>query len=328
MFEKIYFDIIGGCNAKCPLCVTARTTFGQRIQQIKPEDFSRAIDRLIALELATPGFTTVGLYNWAEPMLHNDLDTISQTLAERGLFAGISTNGSKRTNFKSSTAHWREFVFSLPGWSQASQDKIHGFKHDRIVANMEASIENLRATGYEAPITLSYHVYQFNCFDEMARARDWCAEHDVVFQPYFAYINDYEPNRQFLKGEMGRDTLEDISKRLFLHYYDDLIKSRPADWRCPQWDKILTLNHRSEVLLCCVLPEGNDSYSLGSVFDLSREQILTGKTTDKECDDCISCGVAYWAHNPVMLAEKVPAPSVATGQRKSVMARLLKVVGG
>lgn len=325
MFEKIYFDIIGGCNAKCPLCVTARTSFGQRIQHISESDFARAIDRLLDLSLATPGFSTVGLYSWGEPSLHPNLDGIVSVLSERGLFAGISTNASKQMKFSTSTKHFREVVFSVPGWSQASQDKIHGFRFDRIVANMEATIKNMRGNGYEGQFALSYHVYQFNFFEEFELARNWCADHGVVFQPYFAYINDYEPNKAFLKGTMDRATLEQISKRLFLHYYDEIVQSRPDDWRCPQWDRFLTLNHKSEVLLCCVLPETHEEYSLGSVFELEREDIIRGKTTSRECDDCISCGVAYWAHNPKMLT----TPEVGQAPRRAksrVSALLAKVV--
>jgi MoaA/NifB/PqqE/SkfB family radical SAM enzyme len=306
MFESVLFDIVHGCNAKCPLCVTARTTFGQKIQYISVDDFARAIDRLLELGLATPGFSTVGLFNWGEPILHPDLESIVAVLADKNLYAAISTNASRATNFSTSTKHFRSFIFSLPGWSQDSQDKIHGLRHDRVVANMEATIENMRARGFAHRFTLAYHVYQFNCFDEFDTARRWCGDHDVDFEPYFAYINDYEPNKAFLKGTMDRVTLEDVSKRLFLHYYEDVVRSRPDGWRCPQWDRILTLNHKCEVVLCCVLPETHESCKLGSVFELSRQQILELKTTDKECDDCINCGVAYWAHNPKRLGTTAP----------------------
>lgn len=320
MFESVLFDIVRGCNAKCPLCVTGRTTFGQKIQHVAVGDFARAIDRLLELGLATPGFSTVGLFSWGEPILHPDLDGIVSTLADRGLHVSLSTNASRPTSFTTSTAHFRSVIFSLPGWSQASQDKIHGFRHDRILANIEATIDNIRATGFEGRFTLAFHVYQFNCFDELEQARHWCEARDIDFEPYFAYINDYEPNKAFLKGTMDRPTLEEISKRLFLHYYEDVVKSRPADWRCPQWDRILTLNHKCEVTLCCVLPEPHESYSLGSVFELSREEILDGKTTDKECDDCISCGVAYWAHNPKRLA---PGATELPPRKKSRLGALL-----
>jgi MoaA/NifB/PqqE/SkfB family radical SAM enzyme len=272
----------------------------------------------------------VGLYSWGEPILHPDLNGIAQAIARRGLFAGLSTNASKKTSFTDSTAHFRQMIFSMPGWSQASYDKVHGLKFDRIVSNMEASIANMRHRGYDGRISLSFHTYQFNIVEELPLARDWCIKNGVVFEAYAAYINDYEPNIEYRKGTLSREKLDEISKQLFLHYVDDLVASQPKDWVCPQWDKILTLNHRSEVLLCCVLPEGNDSYSLGSIFDLSKQQILFSKTTDKECTTCLETGVAYWAHNPMMFeVTNPPAPMqswlrTGTTRLRAAMRQLLK----
>lgn len=316
MFETIYFDITGGCNAKCPLCVTARTTFGKRIEHISREDFGRTLDRLLDLGLAEPGRSTIKLYSWGEPILHPDLDGIVQTVADRALNVGISTNASKRTSFTVSTAHFTEMVFSAPGWSQASYDRIHGLKFERVVANIEATMENMRTRGYKGPFTLSFHVYQFNIVEELPLAREWCRKNGVVLQAYAAYINDYEPNIRYRNGTLSRQTLHEISKRLLLYYVDDLIESQPEDWRCPQWESILTLNHKSEVVLCCVLPPGHESYSIGSVFDLSREEILARKTTDKECDNCLGCGVAYWAHNPKMIELRQPKSTWVAGAMK------------
>jgi hypothetical protein len=96
------------------------------------------------------------------------------------------------------------------------------------------------------------------------------------------------------------------------------VKSRPADCCCPQWDRFLTLNHKCEVMLCCVVPETHEAYSLGSIFDLSALDVLGRKTSSKECDDCIDCGVAYWVHNPVMLEK----PARPEQKPKSLAARL------
>jgi MoaA/NifB/PqqE/SkfB family radical SAM enzyme len=297
MFQTINFDIVGGCNAKCPYCVTARTTFGQKIKHISVPDFARTVDRLVELGFADRRKSVVNLFSWGEPILHPDLDGIISALADRGLRVGISTNASRRTKLTTSTKHFVELIFSVPGWSQESYDKIHGFRFDKIVANMEATIRNVRSNGHTGPIRLFYHVYQFNCFEELEQAKRWCARNGVILNAFNAYLNDYEQNKAFLKQTMSREQLSEISRNLFLHYVDDVVSSKPEGWQCPQWDSILTLNHKSEVLLCCVLPETHEAYALGSIFDLSREQILSLKTSNKECDDCLGCGTAYWAHN-------------------------------
>jgi MoaA/NifB/PqqE/SkfB family radical SAM enzyme len=298
VFRSINFDIVGGCNAKCPFCVTARTSFGRRIQSISVKDFSRTLDRLLELDLLAPKKSVVMLYNWGEPMLHPKINDIVQELYDRRLSVGISTNASKKTTFVGPTGHFDHFTFSVPGWSQSSYDKIHDLKFGRVVANMEASVKNLRDNGYYGPIRLSFHVYRFNVDEELPRAREWCLKHGVDLEAYAAYLNDYEPMIQFRRGALPPDKLAYASENLFLDHVDDMIKAQPKEWRCPQWSKILTLNHRSEVLLCCVVPEGHEAYAIGSIFDLTREQIVAGKTTNKECAVCMEAGAAYWAHNP------------------------------
>lgn len=73
----------------------------------------------------------------------------------RELFVGISTNASRRTNFTVSTERFRGFWFSVPGWSQGSYNKVHGLRFERVLANMEATVANMRETGYAGLIHLN-----------------------------------------------------------------------------------------------------------------------------------------------------------------------------
>jgi MoaA/NifB/PqqE/SkfB family radical SAM enzyme len=336
MYESVLVDITAGCNAKCPLCSTARLTFGQKLDYIAVSEFERILDRLLHLDLATAGTTLIRLYNWGEPILHPNLDGIVQAIAARNLFAGISTNASKATKFTVSTECFREFIFSVPGWSQASQDKIHGFKFDRIVSNIISTVKNVRDRGYKGGFNLAFHVYQFNALDELSIAENFCDENGLNFYPYYAYIADYERMKKFLKKEMSADEALELSKTLFFHYVDELIAGQPKEWECPQWNGQIVLNNKGDVLLCCSIPDSNPIGFIGSIFDLSRDQIITGKTTNKECDDCMGCGVSYWGHNAktvskapgivhrppvVQLEDAQPAPPPVEG----ALARALRV---
>jgi MoaA/NifB/PqqE/SkfB family radical SAM enzyme len=296
-FPNILIDIVGGCNAKCPFCVTGREDFGKRINFLSVTDFARTLDRLIDVELAVPDFTSIGLHNWGEPILHPDLNGIVNEINSRRLFANMSTNASKATRFTVPTDRFTIVNFSVPGWSQKSYDRIHGLRFDRIVRNMEETIKNMRETGYANSFVLAFHVYQFNYKDELVAARTWCEERGVTFRPYYALINDYEKEKAFVTGTMTAKELANVSRSLFLHYVDDLLAAQPTDWECPQWKGQLTLNHKSEVLLCCALPASHHEAVIGSVFELSRGEILEGKKSAKECDECMGNGNAYWGHN-------------------------------
>ena len=304
MYPNVLIDVVGGCNAKCPLCVTGRVSFGQRLRFMSVDDFARVLDRLLELELAIPGRTVIHLHNWGEPVLHPDLDGLVAALNARRLLISISTNSSKATGFTVSTEGFDRVVFSMPGWSQASYDKVHGLRFDRVVANIEATMRNMRATGYRGKFTLSYHVYQFNAFEELAAARAWCDPRGIELFPYYAFINDYEPMVAFLTKTMPVEQREEISRTLFLHYLDDLLAARASNETCWQWDDQLTINHRAEVLLCCVLPETHEAAILGSVFALSRDEIVTKKKSSPECATCFSSGAHAWCHN----FQSIPRP--------------------
>src|SRR4051812_25736384 len=118
MYPAVEFDITGGGNAKCPLCSTARLTFPTRIESIPVAEFARALDRLFELQLIDTS-STIFLYNWGEPLLHPNLNGILQSLNDRSLRIGFSTNASKQPNLRVSTTNVTEFVFSMPGFSQA-----------------------------------------------------------------------------------------------------------------------------------------------------------------------------------------------------------------
>jgi MoaA/NifB/PqqE/SkfB family radical SAM enzyme len=295
IYGTVYIDITGGCNAKCPLCVTGREDFGKRLTFMSVEDFGRTLDRLLELRLVDRE-SAIGLHNWGEPILHPDLNGIVDQLNKRSLRGSISTNASKSTSFTVSLAGFADMTFSVPGWSQASQDKVHGLKFDRVVANMEATIANMRSTGYLGDFGLSYHVYKFN-IGEMADARKWCEGHGVKFRPYYAYFNDYRAMRGFLDGASGANAHPDLATSLVTDYLPDLLASQPADYKCPQWDNILTINSKSQVMVCCVLPYSMEEAHLGSVFELSHDDVIRLKGSSKECEGCLKSGGAYWVNN-------------------------------
>ena len=316
MYKTVCFDITGGCNAKCPLCVTGRVSFGQRINYISVPDFAKTIDRLVELDLIAPGKSVINPYNWGEALIHPDLNGIVSALNDRSFEIGFSTNGSKKTSFTTSTKNIVDFCFSMPGFSQESYDKIHGFKFSKILRNIEETIENVRANGYTGIFRIAFHVYQFNAHAELEAARDWCVKKGIGFLPFYAYINDYDVMKQYLNGTLDSKSREEISKKIFLHYHEAVIAERTPGFTCNQWNDVLTLDHRSNILLCCSMPEGHEAYTIGSVFDHSRERIVDWKKNHKECDECIGCGIAQWGRTMNMCrgptCPPTPAPPCPT----------------
>ena len=81
MFARVFFDIYGGCNAKCPWCQTGwATRQGKPVssQAIAPNAFARSIDYMLSKEIIGPQ-TVLDLYNFAEPFLHPQFEDIMGT---------------------------------------------------------------------------------------------------------------------------------------------------------------------------------------------------------------------------------------------------------
>jgi hypothetical protein len=155
---------------------------------------------------------------------------------------------------------------------------------------------NFRKAGYKGIPTLSYHIYQFN-IHEIKSARDFCSSKGLFFVPYIAYINDFNLAMAYLDGTMDYKLLERASKELLLYYVDNHIRDMPKDYYCPQFD-ILTIDESCNVLTCCCISKNHPDYSIGSLFDLSSDEIYKKKVSQDICIKCINIGLAYWAHNP------------------------------
>jgi hypothetical protein len=297
MFKTLVFEISGVCNARCPYCITGNRSGGTgRERFVDPARFEAALDRLLAQGLIGPR-TVVHLYNWGEPFLHPDLPAILAALAKRQLRYIISTNASRPMSIpRESLPFLKHVFFSAPGLSQASYDRIHGFDMGTVHANIDAFLASLRVSEFTGKREMLFHIYQFN-LDEVAAARRFCRERHILFSPYAAYLNDYNQALAYLSGKTDYALLRRISQELLLFYVDDLLAAQPANFRCQQFDQ-LTIGEDCRVLTCCVAPKSHPDYALGSLFDLSAEEIRTRKVSRSICKECLCSGIAWWTHNP------------------------------
>jgi MoaA/NifB/PqqE/SkfB family radical SAM enzyme len=301
-YDLVYFEIVGYCNARCPWCMTGskridETAFPSTF--IEVDHFENAINYLLDNGFVCPGKCRIDLYSWGEPMLHPKLNDILRILSRNNIDFGISTNGSKAVHLdRDVLPNLCELKFSMPGFSQSSYDRVHGFRFETILHNIETLVKNIVQEGAPTRFTIAYHIYQFNV-DEMRVAAEFCYENGIGFAPYCARLADYNFKKSYLDGSISRGLLEEMSKDLFLHYIDELIATMPQNYECPQFN-ILTIDEYCNALTCCILSKDHPEYSLGSLFELSRSEIHDMKRSRKVCADCIKSGITYWTHHTLV----------------------------
>jgi MoaA/NifB/PqqE/SkfB family radical SAM enzyme len=292
-FSTIYYEISGVCNAKCPYCLNGRhkTSTGSFVA---PSQFDKTLDTICKKAILAEG-GIIGLYNWGEPFLHPQLSELMHIVNSYQVPYGFSTNASRVPAIdRTFVENLRYVKFSMPGFSQKSYSRIHGFDFDVIVDNVRRIVRECREQGFRGNFSIGYHVYQFN-LDEMRRADEFAAELDIVFDPYYAILNNWWQINALLDGSLDYNQLRRVSEDLFSSDIGERVAEAPAQYRCPQYD-LLVINECSDVLLCCQVPPNKD-FASGSLLTNGLSDILRRRGNNEICRACVGKGLAYYLNN-------------------------------
>ena len=301
MYRRVHFDICGICNARCPWCVTGRTrSKGAGILSL--ETFTRAVEVMLERGILSPD-GCVYLYNWGEPLLHPNLREIIAFVRDAGLRCALSTNASKAVLFDepASLVHLDYMCFSISGFSQASYDRIHGLDFETVRENIRRIVENYRQCGFAGVAQIIFHLYRFN-LDEVAPAVAFARDLGIHLLPHAAYLAGYHMMKDYLTGRMPPDELKHAEEDLLLSHLHQSAASVPADYVCPQYD-FLSLDEYCNVLTCCALDRSHEHYTIGSLFDLSPDEIDHRRRAQPVCRECLDLGISTLFHNPLTAEE-------------------------
>jgi len=293
VFKKVFFEISGACQARCPYCCTGNRSLKNQPNRFIPiKEFDSAVERLYKNRLID-SLSRFDLYNWGEPFLHPNFIEILQVLGNCHARYRLSTNAAKYIKLPSVlTGNMTRLTISIAGFSQSSYDRVHGLNFDLILKNIRRFADEIGAK----KLWITYLVHQFN-LNEIREAYRYFRKLGIRLAFTVAYMNDYNLSRNYLSGSVSSDQLKKMGKELFLSYVEDIIHSRPKDFICPQFS-ILALDEFCNVLTCCAVPKGHPDYSLGSLFSLTADEIRQDKLTRDVCQECSRLGIDYWIHTP------------------------------
>ncbi len=303
LLPRISIDISGFCNAKCKWCVTGRKNLVHELHNssyMSYEEFCETYSHLYKNGIIGKG-TEIMLYSWGEPLLNKDYVQIIEFLAEQEQRFSVSTNASNLQLVQRKDAYRNccSFIFSMPGFSEESYTRIHGFHFNKIRENIVKINDNLKEHGFAGNGSISFHVYQFN-HAEIADARNFSEDLGLSFNPYYPYFNGNSLMEDFLEGQMDETVLNEAKEELHLTHVEELLKKRPKDYRC-FLENIISIDCKGNLVLCCAADSDLIDYSWGSIFQVSSFEDMKAKRKEMlQCQSCQKCrklGMDYWLGN-------------------------------
>ncbi len=289
-FKSAIIEVSGKCNAKCKWCVTGRDNrYGNfNIKtNMSFQKFKEIYNHLIEIK-AIDKNSDLMLYSWGEPFLNSEAMDIFLYLSNEKQSFSVSTNGStvRAARDINTYKYMSSITFSLPGFSQRSYDRIHGFNFEIIQKNIIYLLDNMRENGFEGRALVVFHVYQFNQ-SEIEDARKFANNLGAQFLPYYAYFNGLSLVQKFINGMFSKEERKEAQEEICLHYLGKRQKEVPNDFQCPLRE-ILTIDETGNLVLCCAADRQIEGYVLGDIFSFDDVEKINDRL-DKAMLENLSC---------------------------------------
>jgi len=299
MFNSVYFEISGSCNAKCKYCQSGVNSLSKKGgRYVDLHEFKKSVNYMLNSKFISNN-TVFGLYNWGEPYLHPEFKSIIRHLSDLQIRINLSTNASVPVLFETNTdlKYLTILRFSMPGFSQNSYDKIHGFDFNKIKENILLILENYRKCGFTGVAEINFHMYQFN-LREIPEALKFANENKLEIIIRSAHFNDYNQLIKYTKDEWTYSELKSASKDLFLYEIEKRLeeykKMGKDDYLCPQMN-YLTIDEQCNVITCCL-----DSSVYKKIYDVNEvSEINSWRKKVAVCKECMELGLSYICHHPM-----------------------------
>lgn len=289
---SFYIDIISTCNLRCPSCPVGNTPEVKNPQGImSPEMLERILQKAVQECLVT----NVGLYNWAEPLLHPQLPEMIRVVNKFGLNCDISTNLNNIDNLEDILMEKPASVrISLSGFTQKNYGATHRRGDiERVKRNMIRLAEIKAATMVETRVTVAFHRYLSNLDDELPM-KIFSEQLGFEFYPMWAVWLPLEKVLTTL-GEEGFGTIGCDDKLVINNLALPLIGALEAaqfnkNLHCYLQESVVVLDVLGRVQLCCGVYDSN-RFSVSSYLDTPISEIQAIRSVHSVCNKCKKYGV-------------------------------------
>lgn len=287
--NTLYIDTTNACQLKCQTCIRGIGGLKNTKDIMPLELFEKCICKAI-----TEGYGAVGLYNWTEPFLNENLPEYIAIVKKHGLYCMVSSNLSLNPD---------KFFPRIEGSLVAGIDHLHvsvsgceegiytinhrGGNINYVKQNLER-IAKLKAKGaIKSKISLRLIKFDYNV-DEEIKLQTYASSlgldfeviqgvgHPLLFPGAFAPCDAKNKELDF----------EDY-RNWYLSKLTEYNPERPYDKGkiCALIRDTVAVDYKGDVYLCCGIPNYS-FYKLGSYLDLSVDNILFQRYIHPFCSTC------------------------------------------
>jgi len=304
--RPFFFNIevlgMGQCNLRCPSCPTGNFRDVTNAAGAMIPDLLRQIMAKAVSECAIMG---VGLFNWAEPLLHPKIGELVRIVQQHSIPCYLSANLNDIRNLKSALeANPAELRISVSGFTQETYGMTHrGGCIETVKANMNELARLLKKTRATTKIQVLYHRYKNNLDDEILM-KAYAERLGFAFLPAWALFMPVEKLLAYAENDRSLVTLtaEDCATldKLALPVSEALAAVAPYHKApCSLQQDQITLDFRGNTMLCCGIYDA-DKYAIGPFLEATLRELQGRKERHSLCTRCMKNGI------PVYLTYSAP----------------------
>jgi MoaA/NifB/PqqE/SkfB family radical SAM enzyme len=238
--------------------------------------------------------TGIGLFNWADPILHPELPEFIRITKKHKLDCHVGSNLNVMKRHEAVlAANPDHFRISLSGFTQATYSTTHVQGDiERVKDIMRILSEAKKKTrGNCTRITVYFHKYRDN-LHEVEPMKKLAESHGFSWMENWAYYMPYEKAVQLVENTLPDAERQFVDSKFALPILPSiaLAKNTEGDKPCPLLKNQLTVDHLGNLVICCAVYD-LAANRLGSFVELTEDQIVSLMRRHKTCDTCFSHGL-------------------------------------
>nr|NJM01004.1 radical SAM protein [Desulfobacula sp.] len=287
-----YIDVVGGCNLKCPSCPRGNS---RNIHRAKGVMEPVLLERIMEKALSECKVSSVGLFNWTEPLLHPRLSELVQVVKSYGISCSISTNLNVKKSFIDLLRSNLDTIYiSTSGFFQSVYGLTHkGGNIELVKNNMKKLAEAKVKYDSTTAITVLFHQYKSNQQDEYMM-RNYSESLGFEFCKYPARMLPLEKVLAYNNNDPDEPQLtsNDLAiMNLLIQPLDEAMElaRKNREQPCTLLTKQFTLNVLGDVELCCGIFDSK-KYTISNFLDMPMNQIQALRSSHPMCKKCTAQG--------------------------------------